>query len=317
MDLTNNATTADHRAMVVSADRGARSAVARALAGRGFAVTEAESAEAALGGLGRDERWVVVADQALPEMSGMSLLARLREAAPGCEVIVVGEHASVDAAMEASTLGASEYLAKPIEASLIADTAARVVARAQGNRRRRFRGGRDAAASVKMDDALTELLNPQEFEEIAIAELRRAERYGLPLSLVVISLDQMGAYRRIVGERPADEILRRTAALILGNTRGQDIVARHGLDGFAVLLPHADGEAACFVARKLRLLIVEIEVPGREQLPGEKFEVSAGISSYPLEADGWSDLQALARGLVRRSRAQGGGVMAGSAPLAN
>lgn len=297
-------------ALVVGGAAPARAVLLGALAARGFVADEARSAEEALDTLGDRDWQVVIADQDLPGMSGMSLLAKLREAAPDCEVILVSARATVDAAMEASTLGASEFLAHPIEPAALAEIASRVTAQARDERRqRRVRYGRRPSGGAA-GDPLADLLNPQEIEEVAVGELHRAERYGHAVSVVVVSLDQLGSYRKVLGDAAADAAVRRIAGLVYGNTRSMDAVGRHGIDGFVLVLPHTGEDAARFVARKLRLLVVESTLPGRERLPGEKFELSAGVASFPQDGHTWPDLLAYARAEVRRTRARGGGVAA-------
>jgi two-component system response regulator HydG len=54
-------------------------------------------------------------DLRMPEVSGIEILKVIREAVPGCQVILMTAHASVDSAIEAVKLGALDYLQKPLD----------------------------------------------------------------------------------------------------------------------------------------------------------------------------------------------------------
>jgi two-component system response regulator HydG len=56
-----------------------------------------------------------VVDLRLPDIGGLEILKAIREAVPGCEVILMTAHASVDTAIEAVKLGALDYLQKPLD----------------------------------------------------------------------------------------------------------------------------------------------------------------------------------------------------------
>jgi two-component system response regulator HydG len=60
---------------------------------------------------------IVVTDLVMPDVDGMEILARARQAIPQCEVIMVTGHASVPKAVEAMQQGAYNFLEKPITPS--------------------------------------------------------------------------------------------------------------------------------------------------------------------------------------------------------
>ncbi len=77
-------------------------------------------------------------------------------------------------------------------------------------------------------DALTGLGNRRAFEERLEDELVRAGRYGLPLSLVLLDLDQFKAYNDTFGHPAGDDVLRGLAEILRRNCRAADFPARHG-----------------------------------------------------------------------------------------
>lgn len=90
--------------------------VQRALREQGYDVTYRLSGRGALEELRRTRYAILVADIRLPDMSGIDLLRQAREIAPETSVIVITAYGSVDTAIKAMKLGASDYLTKPFKA---------------------------------------------------------------------------------------------------------------------------------------------------------------------------------------------------------
>ena len=80
------------RIMVVDDDERAAEIFHDKLEHSGYEVQTAASAEEALGQIKRFQPSVVITDLRMPGMSGLDLLARVREHMPGTEVIVVTGH---------------------------------------------------------------------------------------------------------------------------------------------------------------------------------------------------------------------------------
>ena len=59
---------------------------------------------------------LVLTDLQMPVMSGMALLALIREHHPEVDTVVMTAHATVETAREALKLGALDYISKPVEA---------------------------------------------------------------------------------------------------------------------------------------------------------------------------------------------------------
>jgi len=57
---------------------------------------------------------VVLLDQRMPEMDGMTVLRRIKEKWPESEVIMITGYPAVESAKQAVALGAYDYLAKPV-----------------------------------------------------------------------------------------------------------------------------------------------------------------------------------------------------------
>jgi diguanylate cyclase (GGDEF)-like protein len=93
-------------------------------------------------------------------------------------------------------------------------------------------------------DWLTGACTVREFYRAARSEVSRSCRYGHPLSLAYIDLNNFKHINDSYGHALGDTVLKTFAEHVGKGIRETDVVARLGGDEFAVLMPEADGEAA-------------------------------------------------------------------------
>jgi putative two-component system response regulator len=60
-----------------------------------------------------------IIDKNLPDVSGIQLLAQIREKSPGTEVLIITGYANMDSAVEALRLGAFDYVVKPFDVAAV------------------------------------------------------------------------------------------------------------------------------------------------------------------------------------------------------
>ena len=104
-------------------------------------------------------------------------------------------------------------------------------------------------------DALTKIPNRRAFFEVLETEKNRAQRYGSPLTLAYLDLDNFKAMNDRFGHTRGDHLLRVVAKTMQKNVRQVDMVARMGGDEFAVLLPETTEDSATAVLQKLHALL--------------------------------------------------------------
>lgn len=102
-------------------------------------------------------------------------------------------------------------------------------------------------------DSLTGLFNRYHFNEIAMEEMERSERYGGPLSMIIFDLDQFKSINDTYGHIIGDEVLTETAKLVKSTIRNVDVLARWGGEEFSILLPGTSSEGARHAAEKIRV----------------------------------------------------------------
>ncbi len=100
-------------------------------------------------------------------------------------------------------------------------------------------------------DPLTNVLNARAFSHELAQELSRNRRYGRPLALIYLDLDDFKSINDAHGHATGDAVLRLVADAMRSAVRQADIVGRLGGDEFAVLMPETDGDVAHAAATRL------------------------------------------------------------------
>lgn len=116
------------RILLVDDDGDTRAIFRDKLAHSGHEIAEAESAEAALGQVSKFDPAVIVTDVRMDGMTGIELLARVREALPRVGVIVMTGHDDMSTAVAAMKQGAFDYLVKPVSLAALESVVDRCLA---------------------------------------------------------------------------------------------------------------------------------------------------------------------------------------------
>ncbi len=131
---------------------------------------------------------------------------------------------------------------------------------------------------MSIRDQLTGLYNHNFFYTRLEEEFERAVRYELPLSLIMMDIDDFKKVNDTFGHRAGDAVLKDIAAIIKKRGRKTDILARYGGEEFAVILPHSSLKGAADEAERLRSLIERHDCAG---LLNTRVTMSLGVASYP------------------------------------
>jgi diguanylate cyclase (GGDEF)-like protein len=111
---------------------------------------------------------------------------------------------------------------------------------------------------LSLTDEFTGLPNRRAFMRRLQDETSRAQRYGAPLTLAMIDLDEFKTVNDIHGHAAGDAILRSYAIDVLTVLRHHDMVARYGGEEFAVLLPNTTPDGAVAAMNKVRNRALEV-----------------------------------------------------------
>jgi diguanylate cyclase (GGDEF)-like protein len=141
-------------------------------------------------------------------------------------------------------------------------------------------------------DSLTGLYNYRFFQDAMDRELKRAERYKRPLSLIMIDIDHFKHVNDEHGHQTGDVVLQEVCTEITRNTRNSDIAARYGGEEFTIILPETDIRGAAFMAERVRKSIEKLAIEVDEKTLG--VTVSAGVTSYQPGENSGNKLQVIA-----------------------
>lgn len=153
--------------------------------------------------------------------------------------------------------------------------------------------------ALSVTDELTGVNNRRAFNDRLDKEIKRANRYNRPLSLLLLDVDKFKSYNDTFGHPAGDVVLREVAQLLFRKARDIDIVARYGGEEFAVILPDTDAEQATALAERLRVYISELD--------GLKRQVTAsfGVSTFIVDMRDSTDLVSAADGALYQSKHDG------------
>ena len=106
-------------------------------------------------------------------------------------------------------------------------------------------------------DALTGLINRNEFRSLLEAAIEKTGENGEQHCLCFLDLDQFRIVNDTCGHVAGDELLKQVSYLIQHATRKDDIVARFGGDEFALLLENCPPEKANEVMENVRAAVID------------------------------------------------------------
>ena len=223
---------------------------------------------------------LLLLDLSMPKVSGMQILKIMRNDAVLCHipVIVLTSTHDPDVKLEALSLGAMDFLSKPVDPSELA-----------------LRIRNTLAASVYRDylaqhDPLTSLPNKLCYKEAVMAALSRSGRKAKG-ALIHIGVDHLGSVNDAMGRAVGDELIQRIGkrltgcveeerAAALGNVEDHPTLYRFDGDEFAVLLPHMEDieTAAGFINRLLDAASTTFNRSGAKEI----FVTSSiGVAVFP------------------------------------
>ena len=124
-------------------------------------------------------------------------------------------------------------------------------------------------------DSLTGLDNRRAMEERGPIEMKRAQRFGTPVSLILCDLDHFKAINDKHGHEAGDAALRTVARVLRGALRETDLLGRWGGEEFMAVLADTTARPAVEVAERMRSAVQSAKF---DDLPGGA-TISLGVST--------------------------------------
>lgn len=292
------------RVLVVDDVPDNRDILIRRLARRGFDAVEAANGQQALQLIAEQSFDVVLLDIMMPDMSGNEVLREIRNTLSGDElpVIMVSAKTQSEDVVESLSLGANDYVTKPIDFNVALARIANQVSRKQaGDAERAQANGLRAAVKAEGDqrrqqeeqlhylayhDPLTGLLNRSAFRDLVNQALDNIAISDNKPAVLFIDLDRFKVINDNYGHQVGDELLKavseRLRSVILPGVE----ICRLGGDEFGALILEQSGpDYAKAQAEKIVAALQEpFDVDGRTLQIGASCGVALA-SSVAAELD--------------------------------
>jgi diguanylate cyclase (GGDEF)-like protein len=143
---------------------------------------------------------------------------------------------------------------------------------------------RETLRNQAIRDPLTGLFNRRFLEETLERELKRAERTGRPVGLLMLDIDHFKRLNDTFGHDAGDYALRELAHHLEASFRAGDVICRYGGEEFTVLLPEASPEHTRQRAEILCAHIRNLALEYRGQ-PLGSLTVSIGLAAFPIHGE--------------------------------
>jgi diguanylate cyclase (GGDEF)-like protein len=154
-------------------------------------------------------------------------------------------------------------------------------------------------------DSLTGLYNRHYFSNSLRRETKRAHRYGLTFSLVMLDLDDFKSVNDRFGHLVGDDALAACSVVIRESVREIDVPCRYGGEEFALILPETSRSGAYIVSERIRADIETLfhDTPIRGNTLD--LSVSGGVAIFPIDSSSEEGMVAMADRALYRSKQEG------------
>ncbi len=217
---------------------------------------------------------MVILDCNLPDVDGFELVIQIHEAAKNrfLPIAVASANDSIENQIKAMELGATDFLAKPLNMSFFVPYV---------SNRLRFE---EEVSQGSLYDELTGAGNRKYFDHVMLQMMALAEKTRSGFTLVLLDLDHFKKVNDTYGHPAGDEVLRVFSQLLLKMKRESDYFFRRDGEEFALILPDTKAQTAFALVERIRAAFAETAFSFDSSEPLH-VNFSAGISEYRRKED--------------------------------
>ena len=158
---------------------------------------------------------------------------------------------------------------------------------------------------ISIADPLSGLLNRRYFQERLAEEMERSKRHKLPLSLIIMDIDDFKKFNDLHGHLAGDEAIGIVGRYLRNNIRTIDVAARYGGEEFTVILPQTGKVDATQIAQRVCLEIEKNAFINEDINRNAGITASLGLATFPEDADSLDELFKHADRALYRAKAAG------------
>ncbi len=225
---------------------------------------------------------LILLDRILPDMDGSAICKWMktnRETKDIPIIMLTAKGTTIDK-VQGLESGADDYLPKPFEemelnARIYAALRTKTLRDELKHANQDLRDMLSRVEIMAITDAMTGIFNRRRFEPILDLEYKKAIRYELPLSCMMIDIDHFKIVNDTYGHAVGDAVIKDVALIIQQSIRSVDTACRWGGEEFAVLTPVTDKKNAVHPAQKI---LQTISGHTFQNIGSNKVTVSIGIA---------------------------------------
>jgi GGDEF domain-containing protein len=139
-------------------------------------------------------------------------------------------------------------------------------------------GLRRLVKNLSVTDEKSGLLKRASYIDLLLAESKRAIQNAAPLSLVLLQFGRSSAMVKEHGEAEVGNAMARVGQLFAANIRSNDLAFRYDTTTIAIILGDTAEKEATKAIEKLRKIVSEVRLPGKDGADGQPFAFSAGLA---------------------------------------
>lgn len=248
---------------------------------------------------------VIVLDLNMPLMGGMAVYQRLKkeEKTSHIPIIFLGSRDEPVPDIVGEEPENEDIIFKPVQPTELLNRVKSILR--EKALRDELRKKELQIKELSLTDNLTELKSLRYLQEFLKLGIKQARRYGVPLSVVIMEVDNHKDLLKHYGQKTADTVIAQIADIVGKQMRDSDIVVRSGAFEFTVGLTVTPRDGAIEVAERLRTTIQDMTF--RAENDTLNLTVGVGICQFaPHMDDDGKVLLSHARAAVEHAHKDGG-----------
>ncbi len=146
-------------------------------------------------------------------------------------------------------------------------------------------GLRRLVKNLSVTDEKSGLLKRASYIDLLLAESKRAVQNASALSVVLLQFGKGPALVKEYGEAEVQAMIERAGQLFAANIRSNDLAFRYDTSTIAILLGETGEKEAMLAIEKLRKIVSEVRLPGKDGEQGQPATFSAGVAEAVIRTE--------------------------------
>ncbi len=216
---------------------------------------------------------LILLDIMIPGMDGYEICKKLKSnnETKNIPIIFITSKVEVEDETKGLGMGAVDYITKPFHLPIV---------KARVKTHLKLKRKTDMLESLAALDGLTDIPNRRRFDEFSEQGWEHSEKFGQPISLILMDIDYFKEYNDCYGHAVGDECLKKVATSLVNSLRCEsDFVARYGGEEFVAVLLDADVSTGVAVAERLRHGVKSLNISHASSKVANHVTLSLGVAS--------------------------------------